>query len=89
MAKKMQGLFSESYMPLGDLLLKQSFGDNTPSGYYRDLNIEDGIATTRFTVNGVTYTRELFASAPDNSIIIRIRSSKPGSLHWMQLQKYS
>lgn len=80
MAKKMQGLFSESYMPLGDLLLKQSFGDNTPTAYYRDLNIEDGIATTRFTVNGVTYTRELFASAPDNSIIIRIRSSKPGQL---------
>lgn len=80
MAKKMQGLFSESYMPLGDLLLKQSLGNNTPSNYYRDLNIEDGIATTRYTVNGVQYTREVVASAPDNSIIIRIRSGKPGQL---------
>lgn len=80
LAKKMQGLYSESYMPLGDLVLKQSLGGGSPSSYYRDLNIENGIATTRYTVNGVQYTREVFASAPDNSIIIRIRSGKAAQL---------
>ncbi len=79
LAKKMQGLFSESYMPMADLQLKQSLGNATAENYYRDLNIADGIATTRFTANGTNFTREVFASSPDNSIIIRIRADKKDS----------
>lgn len=79
LARKMQGLFSESYMPLGDLVIKQSFA-STPTGYYRDLNIQDGITTTRFTIDGITYKREIFASAPDNVMIIRLSASKPNQL---------
>ena len=60
LAHKMQGLYSESYMPLGDLLIKQSFAGKTPTNYYRDLNIEDGIATTKYTIDKVDYKREIF-----------------------------
>jgi alpha-L-fucosidase 2 len=80
LAKKMQGYFTESYMPLGDLLLKQSFNGRTPSAYHRELNIQTATATTRFTVDGVEYTREVFCSAPANVMIIRMRSSVPGAL---------
>lgn len=79
LTKKMQGLFTESYEPLGDLLIRHEFkGD--PIKYYRDLNISDAIATTRFTVDGVEYEREIFVSAPQQVIVIRLKASKKGKL---------
>ncbi|KOS06113.1 alpha-L-fucosidase [Flavobacterium akiainvivens] len=80
LTKKMQGLYSESYMPLGDLKIKQDFGNAQPTAYYRGLNIQDAVATTTFTVNGVEYKREVFASAPGECIIIRLTASKTKSL---------
>jgi alpha-L-fucosidase 2 len=80
LAKKMQGYFTESYLPLGDLLLKQSFNGRTPSAYHRELDLQAATATTRFTVNGVEYTREVFCTAPANVMVIRIRSSVSGAL---------
>ncbi|GAB3011408.1 glycoside hydrolase family 95 protein [Spirosoma pulveris] len=80
LVKKMQGLYTQSYMPLGDLSLKQNFNGAIPTGYYRDLDIQKAIATTRFTVNGVTYKREMFTSAPDGVMVIRLTASKPGQL---------
>lgn len=50
------------------------------SAYYRDLNISDAIAKTRFTIGGVTYTREAFTSFTDDLIIIRLTASKKGAL---------
>ncbi|MGZ3755543.1 MAG: glycoside hydrolase family 95 protein [Mucilaginibacter sp.] len=73
---KMQGLYSESYLPLGDLHIKQSFNSGTPTAYYRDLNIKNAIATTGYTVNGVRYKREVIASAVDQVIAIRITANK-------------
>jgi alpha-L-fucosidase 2 len=82
LAKKLQGLFTESYEPLGDLRLNYSF-NGTPGSYYRDLNISSAVATTRFEVNGVTYTREMFASAPDNVIVMRMTASQPKALNFL------
>lgn len=76
MIKKMQGLYSESYMPLGDLVIHQRFPDQTNSSYHRQLDIANAITTTSFTLDGVTYKREIFASAPDGVIVIRLTSSK-------------
>src|SRR6478609_3049579 len=41
LTKKMQGLFTESYLPLGDLMIKQALKDTVAVKYYRDLNIND------------------------------------------------
>ncbi len=76
--KKMQGHYTQSYMPMGDLKILQSV--SSPQDYYRDLDIAQAVATTRFTSNGVTYTREVFSSAPDQVMVIRLKSSKPGAL---------
>ena len=81
LARKMQGYYTESYMPLGDLLLKQSFNGGSVSGYHRELDIRTATATTRFTVNGVNYTREVFCAAPANVMVIRIRSGVPGAIN--------
>ena len=80
LVKHMQGLFTQSYLPLGDLVLKQDVKGSTPSAYYRDLDIQKAVATTRFTVNGIEYKRELFSSAPDQLMVIRLTASKPGQL---------
>ncbi len=79
-AKKMQGYYSESYYPLGDLNINQQFKDTVPSAYYRDLNIKDAIATTRFTIDGVEYTRQMISSAPDQVMVIHFTADKPGAI---------
>lgn len=78
LAKKMQGGWSESYLPLGDLHLHQDVAK--PASYTRELNIRDGIARTSFTVNGVKYVREVFVSAPDQVMVVRWTCSRPGSI---------
>lgn len=79
LCKKIQGLYTESYMPLGNLLIKHHY-TGTPEAYYRELDITNATTLTRFTVNGIQYTREIFASAPDQVIMIRLRSDKKGQL---------
>lgn len=77
--KNMQGYFTESYLPLGDLQLSQVLTGNT-SEYSRDLNIRDGLTTTRFKANGVNYKREIFATAPGQAIVVRISADKPNQV---------
>ncbi len=81
LTKKMQGLFTESYEPLGDLILKYTL-DGEPTDYYRDLNIATATATTRFKINGVEFTREQFVSTPQQVIVIRLTTSKKGALNF-------
>src|SRR6478736_1790180 len=81
LAKKLQGLFTESYEPLGDLVIKHNFQGEAVD-YYRDLDLSTATTTTRFKVNGVEYTREQFISAPDQMLVIRISSSQKGALNF-------
>ena len=80
LAKKMQGLFTASYMPLGNIIIKQNFAGAKPTSYYRDLNIENAVSTTRFTVGGIQYQREAFISAPNNIFVIKLSASTKQSL---------
>jgi alpha-L-fucosidase 2 len=80
--KKMQGYYSESYLPMADLFINQRFTDTVSAAYTRDLNINDAIATTRFTIAGTVFTRQIISSAPDQVIIVRFTSSKPGQLNF-------
>ena len=45
--------------------------------YYRELNIEKAIATTIYSVGGVTYKREVFSSIADQVIVIRLTADQP------------
>lgn len=67
------------YQTIGSLLLNFP-GHEEYSDYYRDLNIENAIATTQYKVGEVSYKREVFASFTDNVIIVRLTSDKPGAL---------
>jgi alpha-L-fucosidase 2 len=69
----------QMFQPVGNLELSFPNQQNF-SSYYRELDIENAIAKTVYKVNGVTYTREVFASFPDRVIVIRLSADKPGQL---------
>jgi len=70
------------YQILGNLRLHfVSAGATGPAtDYHRELDLTNALVTMRYTQNGVRYTREVFASAPDQAIVIRLTSSQPGGL---------
>ncbi len=79
--RKLQGTYSNSYAPLGTLFLNFK-NSGTPTKYYRELNISNAISKVTYEINGVKYTREYFISNPDKIMVIRLTSSKKGSLNF-------
>ena len=69
-----------SYQSLGDLFLSTPKPDEVKE-YRRTLDIETGIATVTYSMDGVRHTREIFASAPDQVIVVRVVADKPGSVN--------
>ncbi len=67
------------YQTAGNLRLNFD-GHDKYTGFYRELDIERAVATTRYTVNGVTYTREIFSSFTDQVIVVRLTADKPNSI---------
>ncbi len=81
--RNMQGMFSQSFLPLGDLFIDfqyEEVNEQVPRDYYRDLDLRNGIATVRYRVGSVSYQREVFVSFPDQLMIIRLSASEPGTL---------
>lgn len=79
-ARKMMGTYSARYLTLGSLFIaNQLLG--TPTSYKRSLDLNSGIARTTFTVDGVTYEREIFCSYPDQLLVIRLTASN-GTLNF-------
>jgi alpha-L-fucosidase 2 len=68
------------YQPLGDLHLR--FGARAGvSDYRRELDLDSGVARATYKSGGVTYTEEVFASAPDDHlIVVRLSADRPGSI---------
>ncbi|WP_164121862.1 glycosyl hydrolase family 95 catalytic domain-containing protein [Sphingobacterium sp. xlx-130] len=68
------------FQTLGDLRL--DFGTKaTYDDYYRELDLMTGVSLTRFSQNGVNFIREVFASHPDQAIIIRLTADRPGAIN--------
>ena len=64
------------YQTVGNLMLE--FPDaGAVTDYRRELDLDSAITTTRYTAGGVTYTRQVFASAPDQVIVIRFAADQP------------
>ena len=69
------------YQTVGELHLLFP-GHENYSDYYRELDIEKAVETTRYKVNGVHYESKVFASFSDQVIIIRITADKSGSVNF-------
>jgi alpha-L-fucosidase 2 len=77
--KKLQGKNAESFTPLGTLDITHS-NSGKPTNYYRELDISNAVSKVIYVIDGVKYTREYFVSAPDQIMIIKMTSSKKGTL---------
>lgn len=70
---------ASSYQTLGDLTL--DFGSlRGVTNYRRELDIEEAVATVKYTVGQVNFTREIFSSAPDQALVVRLAADKQGAL---------
>ncbi|GGB77114.1 glycoside hydrolase family 95 protein [Dyadobacter sediminis] len=69
----------QMFQPVGELHLEFP-GHDPYQKYYRELDIERAVARTTYEVDGVTFTREVFSSFPDQVIVVRLTAGKPGKL---------
>ena len=67
------------YLTLGDLFLNVPV-NGAVENYRRDLDLDSAIATVSYTANGVHFKREIFSSAVDQVIVIRLTADKPGQI---------
>ena len=74
------GRLHQCYQPFGDLYLDFEGDETGISDFKRELNISNSVSTTSFHLNGVNYSREVFASFPDQLIVIRISADKKASV---------
>jgi alpha-L-fucosidase 2 len=79
--QKMMGIPNRQppYQPLGDLNIEFSGQDNAVD-YRRELNLATGIVRITYRIGDATYTREVFSSAPDQALVVRIACDQPGQL---------
>ena len=75
-SKTSQGM---PYLIAGNLRLAFP-GHEKYSDYYRELDIENAVESSRYEADGVKYSTKVFASFPDQVIVARISADKPGSL---------
>ncbi len=66
------------YQVLGNLHLSFLSGDThlPVTNYRRELNLDDAVAGVQFNRGGVKFTREMFASAPDQVMVLRLSADK-------------
>jgi alpha-L-fucosidase 2 len=69
----------QAYQPLGDLRIAFE-GHDQPSGYERELDLDRAVVRVRYRVGGTTVTREVFSSAPDRAIVVRVTADGPARL---------
>ena len=79
--QKMMGIPNRQppYQPLGDLNIEFTGLDNAQD-YRRELNLATGVARVSYRVGDTACTREIFSSAPDQAIVVRLSCDKPGQL---------
>jgi len=67
------------YQPLGNLRLTFP-GHDAPADYRRELDLATGVAGVSYRVGEVAFTREVFASAVDDVVCVRLAADAPGAV---------
>jgi len=70
----------QAYQTVGDLTL--SFPDQGKiTNYTRELDMDEAMARVEYEHQGITFRREIFSSAPDQVIVIRLSCNQRGALN--------
>lgn len=79
-SKNWLGRLHQHYQPFGNLFITNNTTGEI-SQYKRELDLSSAINKTTYKQGDVTYTREVFASNPDNVIIIHLKSNKANAIN--------
>jgi alpha-L-fucosidase 2 len=69
-----------SYQMLGDVMLTFEGEMKSVEAYRRDLDLDAAIASVSFQSKDTGFAREMFASAPDQVLVMRFTADQPGGL---------
>ncbi|MGH9720909.1 MAG: glycoside hydrolase family 95 protein [Bryobacteraceae bacterium] len=67
------------YQPLGDMTLRFA-GHENASDYRRELDLDSGVVRITYKIGDATYTREVFSTAVDQVLVVRLTCDKPGRI---------
>ena len=67
------------YQTLGDLAVTFP-ATEAVENYRRELDLETATTRVSYVSEGVSFSREIFASAPDQVIVVRLTASRPGRI---------
>jgi alpha-L-fucosidase 2 len=70
-----------SYQTVGNLRLNFP-GHENYTNYSRELDLEKATVNSRYTVDNINYSTEVFSSFPDQVIIARISADKSGAINF-------
>ena len=69
------------YQVLGNLHLSFPGAPHAATeNYRRELNLNEAVAHMEFTRDGVTFTRDMFVSAPEQVMVLRLGADHPGAI---------
>ena len=71
----------QAYQPLGDLRLSFE-GHEAFADYRRELDLDRAVVRVRYRVGKTTFTREVFSSAADQAIVVRLTADGPEALRF-------
>jgi alpha-L-fucosidase 2 len=77
--KHMLGPAGNAFQAMGDLELTMSHPSSVEN-YRRELDLRTGLVRTEYVSNGVQFKREVFASAVDQVIAVRLEADRPGAI---------
>ncbi|NEW05782.1 glycoside hydrolase family 95 protein [Paenibacillus sp. SYP-B3998] len=72
--------YASPYQPLGDLNIWLDRHHGKVTDYYRELDLDSGIARVDYRKDGVAYRREIFSSAVDQVMIVHLTCEKPNHI---------
>ncbi|GAA0263944.1 glycoside hydrolase family 95 protein [Rhodanobacter caeni] len=72
-----------SYQGLGTLTLDFAANAAPVIGYRRSLDIPTATSEVRYTQDGVNYRRTMFASAPDQVMVLHLSADRAGALNFV------
>lgn len=77
----------QHFQPMANLnLLFEGHNEENIQGYMRKLSMDSATVTITYKKDGVNFKREIFASYPDQVIVMRVSADKPKSINlsgWM------
>ncbi|MGB8452409.1 MAG: glycoside hydrolase family 95 protein [Anaerocolumna sp.] len=77
--RHMTASWTDSYQPMGNIAIHMDH-EEEEQDYRRELNLDNAVVVTAYTVNGVKYVREVFCSHPDHVMVVRMSADKIGQL---------